>query len=108
MVEGSSEQGGRIGMVAVDLDDLTTDFALAVIAHELFHTLDATDKYGADGLATVPDGLAEPDLSPRYPQRFVEIMTRGRPTSPSSEKVLDTLADLAVGPATAREIGWAR
>ncbi len=106
MIEGSSEQGGRIGMVTVDLDGGTVDFSLAVIAHELLHTLDATDKYDELGRAKIPDGLAEPELSPRYPQRFVEIMTRGRPISPNDEQVLDRLDELAIGPVTAREIGW--
>jgi hypothetical protein len=108
MVEGASEQGGRVGVVSIDLDTqaVVVDFALSVIAHELLHTLDATDKYGADGRATIPDGLAEPELSPRIPQRFVEIMTRGRPISSDEERSLDTLDELSIGPATAREIGW--
>jgi len=110
LIEGASEQGGRIGTVTVDLDTNAgvIDFALAVIAHELFHTLDAVDHYDEAGRAKVPDGLAEPDLVPRYPQRFVEIMARGRPLSPNEEKVLDSLDELAVGPATAREIGWSK
>jgi hypothetical protein len=108
MIEGASEQGGRVGVVTVDLDGATIDYSLAVIAHELFHTLDATDEYDDQGRTKIPDGLAEPDLSPRFPQRFVEIMTRGRPTSPNEEVVLDTLDDLAVGPTTARQIGWSR
>jgi hypothetical protein len=107
MIEGTSEQGGRVGVVTVDLDGSTVDFAWSVIAHELFHTLDATDHYDSGGKAKIPEGLAEPDLSPRFPQRFVEIMTRGKPVSPSEEEVLDTLDELGVGPVTAREIGWA-
>ena len=43
------------------------DFALFVAAHELFHTLGATDKYDASGAALVPSGLAEPDLNPLVP-----------------------------------------
>ena len=108
MIEGASEQGGRVGTVTVDLDSNAgiVDYALAVIAHELFHTLDATDHYDDTGRATIPDGLAEPDLEPRYPQRFVEVMARGRPISPNDEVVLGSLDELAVGPTTAREIGW--
>jgi hypothetical protein len=106
MIEGASEPGGRVGVVTVDLDALTIDYALAVIAHELFHTLDATDKYDEGGHTRVPDGLAEPDLAPRFPQRLVEVMAQGRPTSPTEEKTLDVIDELAVGPATAREVGW--
>jgi hypothetical protein len=54
----------------------------------------------------VPDGLAEPALEPRYPQRFAEIMARERPLSETSEARLVSLDELGVGPATAREIGW--
>jgi hypothetical protein len=102
MVEGTSEQGGRVGVVTVDLDTqaVVVDFALSVIAHELFHTLDATDKYDANGHASFPDGLAEPELGTS--QRFVEIMARDRPDG----HTLDAIDELAVGPATAREIGW--
>jgi len=108
MVEGASEQGGRVGTVTIDLDAKVVDFALAVIAHELFHTLGALDHYDDAGNAKFPEGYAQPDLVPRVPQRFVEIMTRGRPVAPGKEETLDTLDDLAVGPATAREIGWSQ
>jgi hypothetical protein len=54
----------------------------------------------------VPDGLAEPDRSPRFPQRFAEIMARNRPISATEEAIPDKIDDLAVGSATAREIDW--
>jgi hypothetical protein len=105
-VEGESEQGGRVGLVGVELVDKVVDFALIVAAHELFHTLGATDKYDAQGNTSIPAGLVEPDKVPRYPQDYVEIMARFRPTSATAGELPDTLADLAVGPVTAREIGW--
>ncbi len=106
LIEGVSENGGRIGTVSVELDDTMVDFALFVSAHELFHTLGASDKYDANGFASVPDGLADPDASPRYPQSRAEIMARGRPLAAGREIVPTRLEDLGVGPATAREIGW--
>ncbi len=108
MVEGESEEDGRIGTVRVELDASMADFTLFVATHELFHTLGASDKYDAHGLCQVPDGLAEPNLVPLYPQRFAEVMARNRPLSPTEEVVPASLDDLAVGPATAGEIGWAR
>jgi hypothetical protein len=108
VVEGASEEGGRTGIVEVDLDATMVDYALFVFAHELFHTLGATDKYDAAGLTMIPDGLAEPDAEPRYPQRYVELMARRRPLAPGKEKSPDTLHDLRVGPSTAREVGWTR
>jgi hypothetical protein len=84
------------------------DFTLFVVAHELLHTLGATDKYEARGRARVPDGLAEPSRSPLYPQRFAEVIARSRPLAPDREVVPETLDALAVGDRTAAEIGWTK
>ena len=105
-VEGLSEQGGRSGFVEVDLDPTMVDFALFVFTHELCHTLGATDKYDASGATMIPEGLAEPDADPRFPQRFVEVMARGRPLAPGKERAPDRLDELRIGPRTAEEIGW--
>jgi len=105
-VEGESEQGGRVGVARADVDPGMLDFALFVATHELFHTLGATDKYDASGNAAYPDGYAEPHKQPLYPQRGAEIMARNVPLSATSERPPDTLAELWIGAATAREIGW--
>jgi hypothetical protein len=105
-VEGRSEHGGWIGLVEVELDPEMADLALAVAGHELLHTLGAEDSYGASGAARLPEGFAEPERVPLYPQRFAEIMARGRPLAPGREAMLETLDELAVGRATARAIGW--
>lgn len=105
-VEGMSEHGGRIAIALAELDDDTVDTALIVAGHELLHTVGAHDHYGPDGRALVPTGLAEPELAPRYPQRFVEVMARNRPISPNEEVRPTSLDELFVGEATAREIGW--
>jgi hypothetical protein len=106
LVEGMSEHGGRVGFARAELDRENVDIALFVAAHELFHTLGALDHYGPDGRALIPDGLAEPELEPRYPQRFAEIMARDRPVAAGEETRLLSLDELGVGPVTAREIGW--
>ncbi len=105
-IEGLSEQGGRIGIVEVDLGEDMADFALFVVAHELFHTLGATDKYDASGDVLLPDGLAEPELEPQLPQRYVELMARHRPVAPGVSKPPESLDELRVGARTASEIGW--
>jgi hypothetical protein len=111
LAEGQSQQGGRVGIVEMELDADAegAQLPLVVVAHELMHTLGATDKYDpASGRSLVPLGLAEPERVPRYPQRYAEIMSRNRPVSASEEKVPDGFAQIAVGPTTAREIGWLR
>ncbi len=106
LVEGMSEHGGRVGVALAELDEETVDTALFVAAHELFHTLGANDRYGPDGRVLLPDGLAEPEREPRYPQRYAEIMARNRAVSLTEEARPSSLAELHVGKLTAREIGW--
>ena len=105
-MEGYSQQGGRVGIVEVELNEEMVDLVLSVTAHELLHTLGAEDKYDASGHTLIPEGLAEPDKNPRFPQRYVEVMTRNRPLSETEERILGDLSELRVGPLTAREIGW--
>lgn len=52
--------------------------------------------------------FADPQLVPRYPQRFAEIMAVKVPLSATEARMPDGLEDERVGPLTAREIGWVR
>ena len=108
VVEGASELGGRIGVVEVELDRAMVDFAWFVAIHELMHTLGASDKYDVRGYPLIPNGLAEPDRQPRFPQYYTEVMARARALSRSQSALPDTVAELRVGETTAREIGWKR
>jgi hypothetical protein len=78
-----------------------------VITHELLHTFGATDKYDlATGLPQYPEGFAEPQRTPRYPQQLAEIMAGRTPLSATEARLPDGLEEERVGPLTAREIGW--
>jgi hypothetical protein len=80
-----------------------------VMAHELLHTFGATDKYDlATGLPEYPDGFADPQRLPRYPQQLAEIMAVKTPLGATEARMPDSLADERIGPLTAREIGWIR
>ena len=76
-----------------------------IIAHEFLHTLGATDKYSpVNGHPVGPDGIAEPERSPMYPQRFAEIMG-GRIALAEDDSVIPKNLKFAViGPLTASEI----
>jgi hypothetical protein len=76
-----------------------------VIAHEFLHTLGATDKYSpVHGHPIAPEGLAEPDRKPLYPQRYAEIMG-GRIALAEDDSVIPKNLNLAViGHLTASEI----
>jgi hypothetical protein len=78
-----------------------------VIAHELLHTVGATDKYDfATGSPSYPAGFGDPDRQPRYPQPTAEIMAGRRALSPTDSEMPTNLRDVVVGPVTADEIRW--
>jgi hypothetical protein len=80
-----------------------------VVAHELLHTLGATDKYDPlSGAPLFPVGFAEPHRKPLYPQEKAEIMAGRRALSAQDAQMPAALSAVVVGPATAAEIRWTR
>jgi hypothetical protein len=80
-----------------------------VIAHEVMHTLGATDKYDPSSNAPLfPIGYAEPDRVPLLPQPYAEIMAGRRALSRDDFEMPDSLRDVVVGPMTAAEIRWSQ
>jgi len=78
-----------------------------VIAHEMLHTLGATDKYNMETLQpSYPEGYADPEKKPLLPQEYGEIMGRAIPLSASEAKMPDNLSYTVIGPETAAEINW--
>ena len=80
-----------------------------VLAHELLHTLRATDKYSAGSNApSYPDGYAAPDARPLLPQTKAELMAGRIPLAEARAEMPRSLRDVVIGPKTAHEIGWQR
>ncbi len=78
-----------------------------VLAHELLHTLRATDKYSPTSNAPLfPDGYATPEARPPLPQTKAELMAGRIPIDERTAKMPESLRDVVIGPSTAREIGW--
>ena len=76
-----------------------------IIAHELLHTLGASDKYNpGTGLPQHPDGYAEPDRSPLYPQQYAEIMGGRIALAADDAEIPGSLRRAIIGPLTAAEI----
>lgn len=100
-------QKGLVGIVHLFADRRQAGGNRFVIAHEMLHTLGATDKYDLQSNQPLhPDGYAEPFAQPLFPQKLAEIMG-GR--IPASETASETPADIdaaRVGPVTAAEIRW--
>ena len=78
-----------------------------VIAHELLHTVGATDKYDlSDDAPRFPDGYGDPQQKPLYPQLTAELMAGRRMLAPDKWQQAASLDEVVIGPATALEIRW--
>ena len=98
---------GRVGRINLFGDSSYAKQNLVILAHELLHTLSATDKYDlSTTLPAYPDGFAEPDKMPLYPQNFAELMGGRVPVSETQASIPKSLKQTLVGEKTAREIGW--
>jgi hypothetical protein len=100
---------GRIGRVNLFGGKEYLNQNLVILSHELLHTLKATDKYDSQtALPIYPEGYAEPDKSPRYPQEFAELMGGRVPLAEDRAEIPASLREVLIGERTAREIGWMR
>lgn len=100
-------QKGLVGVVHAFAEREMTPQNNVVIAHEILHTLGATDKYDLQTLEPYyPIGYAEPDRQPRLPQPLTEIMAGRHVVAPGEFEMPDSLRDVVVGHATALEIRW--
>jgi hypothetical protein len=99
-------QKGLIGVVHAFANESQRDQNKVVIAHELLHTLGATDKYDQKGFPRYPDGYAEPDKDPLHPQQYAEIMAGRMAESDDLAQTPESLGECVIGPKTAAEIKW--
>lgn len=99
-------QKGLMGLVHAFATHEQTAQNNIVIAHELLHTVGATDKYEAGGLPLFPAGYANAARQPLFPQRSAEIMAGSIPTSRSSAYMAESLKSVVINPFTAVEINW--
>jgi hypothetical protein len=100
-------QKGLFGIVNVFADVRMMGSNDTVIAHELLHTLGATDKYDLRTNAPVhPVGYAEPNREPLFPQTHAELMAGRIPLPNGESEIPRSLRSVLIGPTTAAEIGW--
>jgi hypothetical protein len=100
-------QKGLVGIVnAFSSERMTTENNI-IIAHELLHTVGATDKYYVDtNFPVYPIGYAEPERTPLYPQKKAEIMAGRTPINENQAEIPEKLKETVIGNLTAREISW--
>lgn len=100
-------QKGLIGVVNAFASQAQAAQNDVVIAHELLHTLGATDKYDLHtNQPFFPDGYAEPDRQPLLPQAYAEIMAGRVPLTQADAEMPGSLDEALIGGKTAREINW--
>ena len=76
-----------------------------VVAHEMLHTVGASDKYNlTTGQPVYPSGFVNPEA--RYDQSKAEIMAGKIPVSVNESVMPDSLRQCIIGKKTAYEIGW--
>jgi hypothetical protein len=98
---------GMLGVTHVFASNRQTGENNIVLAHEMLHTLGATDKYDfANNLPIYPAGYAEPTREPRYPQAKAELMAGRLPVSASRAEMPEDLSMCMIGEVTARELKW--
>ena len=100
-------QKGLVGVVHGFAKASATRVNNVVIAHEILHTLGASDKYDpATNAPLFPLGYAEPDRQPLHPQTLTEIMAGRYAVDQHTFEMPASLDEVRVGPATALEIRW--
>ena len=78
-----------------------------IIAHELLHTVGASDKYDLSNNQPIyPHGYAEPSRRPLHPQPRAEIMAGRIPVSKTWATMPHSLSATMIGEQTGREIRW--
>jgi hypothetical protein len=88
---------GLIGVVYAFAEPGMSGANNVVIAHELLHTVGASDKYvpGNDA-PRFPDGYGDPAQKPLYPQRFAELMAGRRMLSAAQWQQPDSLDEVVI------------
>lgn len=98
---------GRIGRVNLYGDDHYNQQNLVILAHELLHTLNASDKYHlSTNQPLYPHGYAEPYREPLLPQATAELMAGRIPRTAQRADIPKNLNETSIGAITAREIKW--
>lgn len=99
-------QKGLLGLVHAYAGPGSEPGNQVVLAHEVLHTVGATDKYTPEGYPVFPEGFAQADREPLFPQKWAEIMAGAMAIDERTSAVARNLRQCVVGEVTAREIGW--
>ena len=100
-------QKGLIGLIHASANKNDQKRNNMIITHELLHIFGASDKYNLrNGHPIFPEGFADPNKSPRFPQVKAEIMAGSIPITEKKLGRVFRLSQTVINEQTAREIGW--
>ncbi|MDA3834079.1 MAG: hypothetical protein PF495_11850 [Spirochaetales bacterium] len=100
-------QNGKIGVVNGFASWKHTRLTNIILTHEILHTVGASDKYDVVlNQPHFPQGYADPEQVPLYPQYRAEIMGATIMLSEDKPRLPISLGETTVGDVTAREINW--
>ncbi|MEZ4704253.1 MAG: serine/threonine-protein kinase [Bdellovibrionota bacterium] len=105
-IDWTNKRPTHSGIVFLPIDDFQIQKQQVFIVHEMLHALGAKDQFDKKGAPLVPKGLAQPRKKPLYPQELGEVMSRVIATSETEWRPIESLQQAAIGPYTAKEIGW--
>lgn len=107
LTHSTALQNGRIGSINLFASTRQTEQNRIILVHELFHALGASDKYDLlTGLPHYPDGYADPDQKPLYPQIKAELMAGHIALSETKSVMPAFLDQTVINQKTADELGW--
>lgn len=100
-------QNGRIGSINLFASKKQSEQNRIILVHELLHALGASDKYDlTTGLPKYPDGYADPNQKPLYPQLKAELMGGHIAYSETKSVMPEFLNQTLINQKTADELGW--
>jgi len=100
---------GKIGIVNGFASWQNTRLTNVIIAHEILHTVGATDKYDmVNKQPYYPQGYADPQQVPLLPQSQAEIMGAAIVINSNELRLPTNLWETTVGELTAQEINWSQ
>ena len=106
-IEQLVETDGQYGIMAYPLDRaFSNDYYVMMLGNLISRLFGAGPKLDDKGFPLFPEGYASPAVSPRYPQFQAEIMGAYIPTKRFEIERVNSMDQVVIGAATAREMGW--
>lgn len=107
ILDGSkSFSKSRVGVVNLQINQAKSQHNVE-LAHEILQIFGAQEKFDlVTGQPNYPNGYADPNQDPLYPQYKAELMAKHIPISKIENVMPQNLSQTMISEATAKELGW--